>query len=187
LSCHKKDDKHEGQLGSKCEQCHSDRGWNATRFDHNKSRFALTGRHAVVVCKSCHETTRYKDAPRDCFGCHKKDDKHKLKFGMRCENCHNTRAWPVWSFDHDVKSKYKLLGAHRKVACETCHQQSADKEKNVAPLDTNCVSCHRKEDVHEGKFGVRCEQCHTVDDWKNFKNRVSRVGTDYWARGYFYG
>jgi hypothetical protein len=178
LSCHKKDDKHEGQLGLECGKCHSDRGWKTTRFDHNKSRFALTGRHTLVECKKCHETSRYKDASRECAVCHKKDDTHKQKFGVRCETCHNTRAWAVWKFDHAVKSKYPLEGAHGKVACESCHQKEAAKDKDIAPLDRSCASCHRSVDVHEGKLGVRCEQCHSVDSWKNFKNRVSHSGFD---------
>ena len=57
----------------------------------------------VAKCKDCHVTPRYLDAPRDCYGCHRRDDKHKLKFGERCQSCHNTRAWAVWDFE-DRKS-----------------------------------------------------------------------------------
>jgi Cytochrome c7 and related cytochrome c len=123
-------------------------------------------------CKGCHETLRYKDASRDCVSCHKKEDKHKQKLGLRCETCHNARAWTVWSFDHDVKTKYKLEGAHRKVTCESCHTAVAPKGKDVAPVSSTCISCHRTDDVHEGMFGARCEQCHRVDSWKNFKSRI---------------
>jgi hypothetical protein len=35
------------------------------------------------------------------------------------------------------------------------------------------VACHRTDDVHDGQFGARCEQCHSSDTWKNVKNRVS--------------
>ena len=170
-SCHKKDDKHEGQQGKACEQCHSDASWKVATFDHARTRYPLTGRHLMVPCKSCHLTPRYRDAPRDCFGCHKKDDKHKLKFGERCESCHNTRAWPVWDYDHDKRANYKLDGAHRKVACETCHQREAPKGRDAAPVGNTCVACHRRDDVHDGQFGVRCEQCHAVSDWKQITNR----------------
>ena len=172
FSCHKKDDKHDGQAGTQCEACHSDRSWKVTRFDHALSRFPLTGRHVAVACKSCHETSRYKDAPRDCFSCHKKEDKHKQRLGMRCETCHNTRAWPVWSFDHDTKTKYKLEGGHRRVSCESCHKQPAAQGKDIAPVGNTCIACHKADDVHEGQFGSRCEQCHTVENWKKFKNRI---------------
>jgi hypothetical protein len=172
-SCHKKDDKHENQLGNKCEQCHSDNSWKVTRFDHGVSRFPLTGRHVAVPCKGCHETARYKDAARDCLSCHKKDDRHKQVFGARCELCHNARAWAVWNFDHDAKTPYKLTGAHKKVGCESCHKEPAPKGKDAAPIGDNCVACHRTDDVHDGQFGARCEQCHSSDTWKNVKNRVS--------------
>ena len=170
-ACHKKDDKHEGQQGKACEQCHSDASWKVGSFDHARTRYPLTGRHLMVTCKSCHITARYRDASRDCFGCHKKDDKHKLKFGERCESCHNTRAWPLWDYDHEKRANYKLDGAHRKAACEACHTREAPKGRDAAPLASTCVSCHRREDVHDGQFGVRCEQCHVVTDWKQISNR----------------
>ena len=174
VSCHKKDDKHEGQAGTACASCHHDSSWKVAKFDHGLTRFPLTGRHITATCKSCHETTRFKDAPRDCYACHKKDDRHKLKLGVRCESCHNTRAWSLWDFNHDKRTKYVLDGAHRKVACVSCHKHEAPKGKDAAPVSSNCVSCHQAEDVHEGQFGVRCEQCHVTENWKKFQRRMSR-------------
>lgn len=175
INCHKKDDKHETQLGDKCESCHNDKAWKGTTFNHGKSRFPLTGQHIVVECKKCHETMRYKDAPRDCYSCHKKDDKHKQVFGTRCESCHNTRAWTTWSFNHDTQTKYRLEGSHVKVTCESCHKQVAPSGKDAAPLGSACVTCHRKDDVHNGGFGPRCDQCHQVESWKKVKTRVGQV------------
>lgn len=171
-SCHKKDDKHEGQQGKQCEQCHSDRSWKVDKFDHNLSRFPLTGRHGAAVCKDCHKNPLFKDTPRDCYSCHKKEDKHKLKFGERCESCHNTRAWTTWEFDHTKRAKYPLDGAHKKVKCESCHKQEAPKGKDSAPVGTSCVACHRSDDVHDGQFGVRCETCHQTEHWKKIKGRI---------------
>ena len=171
-SCHKKDDKHEGQQGKQCEQCHSDRSWKVDKFDHNLSRFPLTGRHNAVVCKDCHKNALFRDTPRDCFSCHKKEDKHKLKFGESCESCHNTRAWSIWEFDHAKRAKYPLDGAHKKVKCESCHKQEAPKGKDSAPVGTNCVACHRSDDVHDGQFGMRCETCHQTEHWKKIKGRI---------------
>jgi hypothetical protein len=181
VSCHKKDDKHEGQLSEKCDTCHSDKAWKGTSFDHGLSRFPLTGRHINATCKSCHETARYKDALRECLSCHKKDDKHKQKLGAKCETCHGTRGWAVWNFNHDTQTKYKLEGAHSKVTCESCHVQVAPKGKPVAPLSNTCVSCHRQDDVHEGMFGVRCDQCHRAEDWKSFKSRIGRAPNPSWS------
>jgi Cytochrome c7 and related cytochrome c len=174
ISCHKKDDKHETQLGDECESCHNDKGWTGTSYNHGKSRFPLTGKHIIAACKKCHETWRYKDAPRDCYSCHKKEDKHKQIFGVKCESCHSTRAWTTWSFDHDTRTKYRLEGLHAKVGCEQCHKQVAPVGAESAPLGTACVACHRSNDVHTGNFGPRCEQCHQAEGWKKVKSRAGQ-------------
>jgi hypothetical protein len=175
VSCHKKDDKHEAQLGTACEQCHNDKSWRSTKFNHGLTRFPLTGRHMPATCKSCHLTARFKDAPRDCFSCHQKQDKHKEKFGTRCDSCHNTRAWILWDFNHGKRTNFLLDGGHRKAACESCHQHAAPKGKEAAPLGSTCITCHRSEDVHDGQFGGRCEQCHGTDNWKKFQRRMSQA------------
>jgi hypothetical protein len=170
-ACHQKDDRHEQQLGRDCAACHTDRDWRVSNFNHNRSRFALLGRHAVVVCKDCHATPRYQDAPRECAACHQKDDAHKQAFGERCESCHNARGWSIWNFDHNRRTRYPLDGAHRAVACETCHARPAPKGRTAAELATNCVGCHRHQDVHDGGFGPVCEQCHGTDRWKTLTRR----------------
>ena len=171
-ACHKKDDKHEGQQGTKCESCHGDRDWKVSDFDHRKTRFALVGKHGAVKCADCHVTPRYKDAARDCFSCHKKDDKHKLKFGVACERCHNARAWGLWDYEHTRRAKYALDGAHTKLACETCHKQPAAAGKSAAEVGSTCIACHRRDDTHDGAFGPVCEQCHVTEHWKRIRNRV---------------
>jgi hypothetical protein len=170
-ACHQKDDKHEAQLGRQCESCHTDRDWKVPGYDHNKTRYPLLGKHMKVACKDCHATPRYRDAAKDCYACHKKEDKHKLVFGTKCESCHNARGWVIWDFDHDKRSSYRLDGKHRKVACEACHVKPAPAGKGFAPLASDCLSCHRKDDVHDGGFGMRCEQCHVADDWKKVSAR----------------
>jgi hypothetical protein len=175
FGCHRKDDKHGGQSGPRCESCHDDKSWKVPRFDHNRARFALLGRHLTVACKDCHATPRFKDAASDCWSCHKKDDKHKFAFGAKCESCHNARAWTLWDFDHNRRSTYKVTGAHVKVACEACHTRPAPADTSFAPLPSNCLACHRKDDRHDGAFGTRCEQCHVTEDWKKVSNRVLRT------------
>lgn len=180
-SCHKKDDKHEGTLGKDCAACHGDRDWKVGAFDHNRTRFALLGRHVSVKCQDCHTTPRFKDAPSDCYSCHKKDDKHKLRFGTACENCHNARAWPVWRYDHTRQARYELDGKHAKAACESCHTAPAPQGKSAAPVPRTCVGCHRSDDVHDGGFGNRCEQCHVTDGWKQIRQRRSSLGPNFVA------
>ena len=163
-SCHKKDDKHKGQEGTKCGECHDDRSWKKTPFDHNKSRFPLMGKHAKVECKKCHLTPAFKDAPLDCYSCHKKDDKHKGTYGEKCEECHAETDWKTITFDHDLHSKYPLRGRHITTKCESCHKGHLYKDKT--PSD--CNACHKKDDKHKGQFSENCERCHTERDWKVF-------------------
>jgi len=177
-ACHRKDDKHEGQLGVQCDKCHGDRSWKVETYDHARTRFPLVGRHLVARCQDCHETPRYKDAKRECDACHAKVDKHERRFGTACETCHNARAWSIWDFDHNRRSRYKLDGAHLKPKCERCHTAPAPAPagKGYAPVGSTCISCHRTDDVHDGGFGVRCEQCHVTERWKKVSTRVGGAG-----------
>jgi hypothetical protein len=166
FSCHRRDDKHEGTLGKKCDECHRDTGWRIPRFDHAKTKFPLLGKHPVVQCNACHLSLRFKEAASDCYSCHRKDDTHKGTLGVKCDSCHNARAWNLWDFDHDRATKYKLVGQHRKAGCVACHARPAPAGKPIAPVGRDCVSCHRKDDAHEGRFGRRCEQCHVPTKWR---------------------
>jgi hypothetical protein len=161
-SCHKKDDKHKGQEGTKCEECHNDQSWKKSPFDHNKSRFPLMGKHAKVECTKCHLTPAFKDAPTDCYSCHKKDDKHKGAYGEKCETCHGAGDWKTITFDHDLHSQYPLRGRHITTKCDSCHKGSLYKDKTPA----DCHSCHKKDDKHKGHFTEKCERCHSERDWK---------------------
>jgi hypothetical protein len=163
LSCHKKDDVHKAQLGSRCEQCHSDTSWRRTSaFDHDLTRFPLIGRHAIVPCEECHGTASYKGAPIACERCHK-DEHHQGRLGPTCATCHNPNGWRRWRFDHDKQTKYPLTGAHRGLNCEACHTA-----KNIAKisLSTICNDCHQSDDVHQGSFGRACDRCHSTQSFK---------------------
>ncbi|TCV89513.1 cytochrome c3 family protein [Sulfurirhabdus autotrophica] len=165
IDCHRGDDKHKGQLGNKCESCHNEKRWQEAPFDHNKSRFQLTGSHAKVECKKCHLTPAFKDAPSTCIACHEKDDKHKRRFGTKCESCHYTGTWQSWDFDHGT-TRFALDGAHIKVACYDCHKETAGSQSKPGRA---CVSCHLKDDVHNGGFSGQCERCHVASSWKKVR------------------
>ncbi len=172
LSCHKKDDKHEGQQGTKCETCHNDREWKSTSFDHGLTRFPLLGKHVSVVCKDCHKSLRFKDAKIACVSCHVKDDVHKKTLGPACEACHNARNWKTWDFDHDKRTKYVLDGKHKGLACKACHTLPME-GKVIASM--RCVSCHAKNDVHDGAYGRQCEQCHVTSSFKTIRSRAGKL------------
>ena len=166
ISCHKKDDKHKDQLGPKCESCHNEADWRQTRFDHGLTRFPLLGKHASVKCEACHTTPQYKDARTDCYSCHRKDDKHKLRLGTLCEQCHNARSWKQWDFDHNKRTKFVLDGKHKGLDCHACHKFPI---RGRAVVAAACASCHEDVDVHRGGFGRLCERCHVTSSFKTIK------------------
>lgn len=179
LACHRKDDTHKGALGKDCGSCHNERSWKDTRFDHDKTKFKLLGKHNEVECALCHPDSRYKGVPQTCYGCHKALDDgrlpkgasptakpgHKGRYGEKCESCHRESKWSDLRFDHDRDTKYPLEGKHRKVACDDCHQGNLYRDK----LKTDCVACHREDDRkkgHKGALGDACQNCHDAREWK---------------------
>jgi hypothetical protein len=167
FACHKKDDKHKGSLGNRCADCHDESDWKKTRFDHSKTKFPLSGKHFEVVCKDCHRDPDFKNTQTTCVTCHKKDDDrkgHQGHFGTKCESCHSDKDWKLILFDHTRDTKYPLHGKHQLAKCDTCHTGFLFKEK----LKTLCVACHKTDDDkkgHKGRFGDKCESCHTEKGW----------------------
>ncbi|MGE5324573.1 MAG: cytochrome C, partial [Actinomycetota bacterium] len=176
LSCHK--DFHQGQLGRDCQTCHNTNSWKeVTRFDHSRTRYPLTGRHATVACSKCHISPGPGLSPKyrglnfaTCSACHA--DPHKGAFQKSCDSCHTTAGWKQLSaagvssqFDHD-KTKFPLRGKHRGLDCAACHRSGNFKQPVPFAL---CSDCH-KPDPHSGQFarrkdGGKCESCHTVEGW----------------------
>jgi hypothetical protein len=177
-SCHV--DPHQGRLDTRCETCHDMRGWKpAPRFDHARTAFPLTGKHAAVACIACHTTgglaTAHdaKPAPMvafgpvahdDCSSCHR--DPHAGRFGAACARCHASttsfRMLKAGGFDHD-RTRYPLRGRHASVACAACHVPGA--KTSQRPSFGSCNSCHS--DPHGGQATVAgvatdCASCHTV-------------------------
>jgi hypothetical protein len=125
-------------------------------FDHARTRFALLGRHARIECNACHRSAVYREAPRECAGCHEADDKHRGALGRDCAACHNARDWRLWEFDHR-RTSFALDGAHASIACSACHVAAGP---GIAKLTGACNDCHARDDIHHGAFGPLCERCH---------------------------
>lgn len=168
-ACHAKDDAHAGKLGQACGRCHDSNSWRGkVRFDHDLTRFPLLGKHAQLACAACHSDKGFTARGLTCAACH--DDKHHLgALGTpaSCRNCHNTLDWKTWSFDHDSATQFALTGRHKGLICSACHARAGDPAK----LGTQCVDCHRRNDVHHGGFGEDCERCHVTEGF----NRI-RIG-----------
>src|SRR5580692_4148930 len=115
--CHATDDEHRGARGEDCGKCHTTKEWKTAKYDHLKETgYALLGVHADVNCLACHRSGNYKDKiPKDCNGCHKADDAHALRFGTKCDDCHDNDRWQPVTYDHAAKTKFALIGAHLKI------------------------------------------------------------------------
>ena len=162
-TCHNKNDPHQGRLGETCESCHGVIAWKpANTFDHSKTKFALVGAHIKVACTTCHADERWKGVGTACVDCHRVGDVHNGRYGAKCETCHGSEKWKTVRFDHDKATKFPLHGAHAKVTCQGCHKGDLYKDK----LAKTCVSCHQKQDPHQGQLGPACERCHNDNSWR---------------------
>ena len=159
--CHRDDDVHEGKLGTDCASCHGSTRFGAAEFDHSKTKFPLRDAHAKAPCFACHRDSSFKGAPGRCVDCHAPDDVHRGARGPDCGGCHGVSGWKKSSFDHKKASGYALLGGHAQLDCDTCHRGGDLK----APLPKDCNGCHASADVHSGRFGAACADCHGQDDW----------------------
>ena len=162
FDCHKKDDVHQNRMGKKCHDCHSESGWKKAKFDHDKTKYKLKGKHKKVICADCHPNQRFKATPIVCVSCHKVQDVHRGEFGDKCQKCHNEEKWNNILFDHDKQTKFKLEFQHAKISCGSCHTKNAYKFK----LKKDCFSCHQADDKHNAQFNNKCEKCHQEKSWK---------------------
>jgi len=172
-SCH--EDVHQSTLGTDCSSCHSTEKFkSAEKFNHNNSRFKLTGSHQKVDCAKCHPVEKKNNkkfqkfksiAFTTCQACH--NDAHKGKLGRNCQSCHNTSSFhniAQGTFDHS-KTDFPLIGKHRNIKCTDCHKTNL----SVKVKHEKCVYCHK--DYHKGEFTVSvlnrdCSECHSENGFK---------------------
>jgi len=161
LGCHSDADSHEGQLGADCASCHKETSWNEISFDHDTTCFPLTGKHREASCDSCHPDKVYLSTLSNCNACHLMKDIHDSKLDENCDRCHDTDSWQGASFDHDVETEFRLEDRHTDLDCRTCHTDFVFR-KNPG---TECVNCHEADDIHKGKVGLNCGECHSEVAW----------------------
>jgi hypothetical protein len=139
-----------------CSFCHSTSTWKEVQFNHSKTKFPLEGKHASTSCEQCHHRTttsgktilQFKEIDMECESCHK--DIHAKQFTVKgktdCAACHRPKGWKTLLFDHNVKSVFKLTGAHSNVQCALCHRKEPLADSTIVrykPVATACESCHK--------------------------------------------
>ncbi len=178
-SCHR--DPHQGRLSGACRTCHSTSGWQVLArngFDHSSTRFPLTGLHKTLDCKACHKSHSTLSFGT-CADCHVDVHRGQLASGTDCSACHTTAGFSPaqFSLDQHRQSDFPLLGAHRAIPCEACHQPlspSADRGRlRFRFADKTCQGCHNN--PHSGltvstinsESPNWCSACHTNNSWRD--------------------
>jgi hypothetical protein len=169
-TCHRQMDlgfmtAHTLSFGSACLDCHDGVDSLVTGFDHSEFAFKVTGKHVRLPCAQCHTDARklgdFQATTQDCYSCHRKDESHEGRFGQDCAACHSVDGWTPAKFDHNL-SAFKLEGEHAEARCEQCHMNNIYKG-----TPTDCYSCHKQDDAHDGRLGNDCSTCHSPTSWDN--------------------
>lgn len=179
VGCHQADyagaknpDHSAGGFPRECSQCHAVTVWSRARFDHEASRFPLTGAHRAVQCSQCHVGGKFTGIRVDCVGCHQQDYNQaatpnhvQANLPTDCVACHATTSWTA-AYDHN-KTQFPLTGAHRATSCTDCHNDGVYRGKPIT-----CISCHqtdyngtRAPNHAASQFPNDCTPCHTTTAW----------------------
>jgi hypothetical protein len=157
-----------------CESCHKNAvAWLGAPFDHNGTRFPLTGGHRSATCLDCHGDKVYVGKSMACASCHQAkydattNPPHvQSGFPKTCSNCHSTQQWAGAAFDHSTTG-FQLTNGHANRVCNDCHADGVFKGRS-----TLCVSCHQtdynatKAPAHAAAgFPSTCETCHSTIKW----------------------
>ena len=166
----------------------------------------------ALRCESCHSGGRKEQMTARCLGCHKEiawlvDRGRGFHAGVkdqRCATCHPDHAgrdfalvsWPGGDskkFDHS-RAGWRLDGSHLTTKCLDCHKsafrvsRAAKLSERRGPdwgwvgLERTCVTCH--EDVHHGRLGTACADCHSTTDFKTIAaGKFNHEHTRYPLRG----
>ncbi|MBI3682912.1 MAG: hypothetical protein HY235_21270, partial [Acidobacteria bacterium] len=172
-----------GNFSTQCEACHGTARWQGARFDHNLSRFPLTGSHVRVDCFQCHIGGKYTGTVTDCYDCHRTSFDQTAthiagRFPTNCTLCHTTAQWQGARFDHSAATRFPLTGAHIAAGCTQCHTGN-----RFAGTASDCASCHVADfqkaaaPSHTAAgFSTECSSCHITQQWKGatFDHGVTR-------------
>jgi hypothetical protein len=178
-ACHS--DPHKGAFPQDCKACHSESGFRKAPFDHTRTKFPLTDRHAALACATCHKPVASSGTPlarrvvdfrgltSACVSCHQ--DVHQNELGAACETCHSSKTFAVPTFTHP-RFRELFEGAHAALRCNQCHESQSQPRRppsrttqtalkvTFKGVRTDCVACHK--DVHLGQVGTACQTCHSV-------------------------
>ena len=107
VGCH--EDVHFGELGERCQDCHTELSWRpfGQVERHARTRFPLVGVHAATSCRRCHvglEVGNFVPTDTECVTCHQDDlarTTNHIGLGWvdRCDRCHLPSRWDQAEID----------------------------------------------------------------------------------------
>lgn len=139
---------------NKCDECHQVDTWASINFDHNKTEFALLGKHLNQNCNACHVKIKnqvrqifFSSLKAECGSCH--NDVHNGQFKNEsgvsdCSRCHSFDNWKPDNFNHETTA-FPLKGAHKNVDCSKCHPKEKMNETIFIKFKLEsfkCADCH---------------------------------------------
>jgi hypothetical protein len=140
-------------------------GQLAPVFDHDSSRFPLTGNHRRVDCENCHLGGQFVGTPRRCDICHSgtsgraetRPSSDHIPIRTRCNDCHTTRRWEPARMDHSSVGD----------ECVVCHlgRTATSKPANHIQSSNDCADCHGTVSWQTARFDHdtivdNCFSCH---------------------------
>ncbi|MDJ0939369.1 MAG: cytochrome c3 family protein [Woeseiaceae bacterium] len=136
---------------AECGACHDDNSDAAT----------------ATLCTACHEDVGADRLAQTGF--HGRMPAARTTECVACHTDHEGRDADIVDinaglFDHDF-TDFLLTNAHAAARCDACH--APGDSYHEAP--TECIDCHRDEDVHKGSLGPDCASCHGTSDWPTFE------------------
>jgi len=187
VTCH--EDVHHGRLSTACADCHTTTDFKTIaqgKFNHEKTRYPLRGRHRSVACEKCHDFSGGKvtssRAFASCTDCHSDAHAGTATLAGRtvdCASCHVVDDWrpATYTVAQHRNTKYPLEGKHQQVKCADCHvknpsgvpaAQLGSAGVWMRPASGACRDCHA--DDHNGQLASRsdrgaCGACHRVEGW----------------------
>jgi len=186
VTCH--EDVHRGSLGKVCANCHNTTDFktiNPGKFNHERTRYPLRGRHRSVACEKCHDFSNAKVTSRafaTCADCHADAHGGTATLAGRvvdCASCHVVDDWrpATYTVAQHRLTTYPLEGRHQVVKCGDCHVKDppgvpatrlGSARVWLRPAAAKCRDCH--DDDHGGQLANRadggaCGSCHTLEGW----------------------
>ncbi|MEZ5103292.1 MAG: hypothetical protein R2757_02255 [Draconibacterium sp.] len=132
-----------------CKSCHTVNTWNKVSFDHKTTDFELLGKHVTVSCKECHfkregdeAKQQFKWENQNCTNCH--NDIHFNQFETSgVTRCVNCHTNDNWKPEkfNHNNARFKLDGKHEGLECKLCHKPTSGLPQNYIIYKFEDISC----------------------------------------------